>query len=80
MILVRQKIYAPIVVTNLMSDSLEEAHLLLSNSHSCGRKHHRSFSVVILRTHQARDARLAPLFEKEAGIHGLPIRQGNSER
>ena len=80
MILVRQKIYAPIVVTNLMSDSLEEAHLLLSNSHSCGRKHHRSFSVVILRTHQARDAMLAPRFAKASSIEGEPIKQGNTER
>ena len=60
LVLVRQRISASTVVTQLITESFQETFLSISRSHSCGRNHHRSFPVVILLTHQARDALLAP--------------------
>ena len=66
--------------TDLMMDPSKQALLLSSHSHSCGRNHHRSFPVVILLTHQARDALLAPRLAKASGMKGEPLIQGSAQR
>ena len=80
LVLVRQKIDASTVVTYLTMEPFEDAQPSHPHSHSCRRNHHRSFPVVILLTHQARDALLAPRLAKAFGVNGKPLTQSSTQR